>query len=124
MKKSMFDYRIAQNNIIVGGLVLAIPMVFIPEFLGLFLLSAICTAGVGMLFWISIAYMIGLILLFLYSLTPPGRKITSQVKQMQNQVEDYATSARSFGLSEQQIRENLIRAGWESKLVSKTLKKR
>lgn len=124
MKNSMLNYRIAKNNIILGGLVLTIPMAFYPPYLSTLLLSIVCTAGVGLLFWGSIAYVIGLVILFVYSLTPSGRKISKQVNQMQDQISSYVTSSRTFGLSEQQIRENLLRAGWDSKSVSKALKKR
>lgn len=90
-----------------------------PALFQLLLVSIVCTLGIGAWFWTGIIFFLGSIVfetfLFVTSMGSPPKSIHSELQI-------YVVSARQAQISDEEIRQNLLRVGWKKAEVDATIR--
>jgi ABC-type transport system involved in multi-copper enzyme maturation permease subunit len=121
------------NKIIVG---VPITLIFLFVFLGvdgttsLLLASIVCTAGIGLVFWLGIAMVVGWILTIILQsfYSDAGQEIADKPDKSAsyvpvtdaetNLIVNYIQDARNYGFKDNEIREKLTNTGWSDEKIN------
>ncbi len=91
------------------------------------LISIVCTAGVGLVFWIPLAYGIGKLLMRLVNIK---REVVEVAPSAESYISDktrvlinYIKEAQEIKFNDEEITNNLLKAGWPRALVEDAFKR-
>lgn len=99
----------------------------------LFVMSVICTAGLGLLIWLPLCWFLGEVTLWLLGLvtslvgrgpTAPGRenaRLQPSNKSLTN-LASYVQRMREAGVPNEPLRERLRRAGWDDPTIAAVMR--
>lgn|GEM_PF-1776817 len=125
------DSRFALRAFLIGvapmvGL-LALMSGSLDSAVSMILLSVLCTAGIGGLFWVGVAILVGTVLqLLLPPLRPAPREVvfraTAREPDEAMLLRHYAGEKLGQGMSEAAVRRDLLRSGWNEGQADAALK--
>lgn len=113
------------KKIFLGLLVLVAISGINRNFGGFFLISIICTAGVSLLIWFPLAFVIGSIILKLIQLFTEKKenapKVKGQISKNQQALANYIHREREDGFNDEQILSLLKGQGWTEGEIKEAL---
>ena len=110
-------------ELLIGILVLAIASLVSKQILKILLISIVCTAGVGLIFWIPLAILIGrsvlkISYLFSTNLENEEENTTSEITTLIN----FIQQGQQQGYKKEVIYKKLIGVGWEKIYIDEAYK--
>ncbi len=98
----------------IGIVVLGLIAMVNQDFAGFLVISIGCTFGAGLLIWLPIARIIGSVVLSIFNPSADKGGVASLTPGQQQfaALNTFYTNAKAKGLSTEEIRQQLIEAGW------------
>ncbi len=98
----------------------------IQNALGVMAMSVICTAGVGLLFWLPLVYVSGWIVVSLFQLVTGGYRLTDEPAPRPQDIamKRFIHQAKVHALTEEELVARLRRSGWSEEEVQHWLEAR
>lgn len=88
---------------------------------GLLLISIVCTAGAGLMFWIPLSYGVGKLIVSLVNIKREAVEVAPTddvyISDKMRVLIDYIKEAHNVKFSDEEITNNLTKAGWPRALV-------
>lgn len=120
LKRPMIRFVIGIGIILIIGVADSVTKIFSGGLLSILLLSIICTAGIGLIFLIPIALLMGtmvsLLINFLFF-----RSNKSDLIESDKALQKYILDAKNYGKSREETNKLLTNAGWKETEINPKL---